>query len=407
MSSNFRDFVPSRGHPRVKGLDKASPQTYSSDTLDKAGVQRIVSLWKGNLEEPYFGITCDAKLRENLFQLADEGAPVEEMVTCANRIMSLLSPTDLAKLSHDIDSDEWRKWSNPEFIIYSTGVRLEDMDEDTVQAILALIHASTSPEGYSRIMGAMQTNEFLGELCNAKTIMNSRSYQFTLYGTPSLTEPWGYSIFGHHLAFNMFVLGKQIVASPIFIGAEPNVIDAGPNAGVRILDAAGDIPLKIMQALPLGLQKSAQIFETLHDEKMPDDRWNPADQRHLAGAFQDNRVIPLEGITAKAMPLPQQVELEKVISFYMEILPKGPYQARMQQIKAHWEETYFCWIGRFGNDDAFYYRIQSPVILIEFDHHSGVFLLNKEPAKYHIHTIIRTPNGNDYGRALLEAYQGV
>jgi hypothetical protein len=47
--------------------------------------------------------------------------------------------------------------------------------------------------------------------------------RFSLYGKPSLTEPWGYSLFGHHLSLNIFVLGKQITASPIFLGAEPNV----------------------------------------------------------------------------------------------------------------------------------------------------------------------------------------
>lgn len=56
------------------------------------------------------------------------------------------------------------------------------------------------------------------------------------------------------------------------------MIDSGPNAGVRILDMAGDLPLTIMQSLPADLQQTAQIFEKLHDERMPDSRWNPADQ---------------------------------------------------------------------------------------------------------------------------------
>ena len=42
--------------------------------------------------------------------------------------------------------------------------------------------------------------------------------------------------------------------------------------------------------------------------------------------------------------------------------------------------------------------------MCEFDHHSGVFLTNAEPAKCHIHTIVRAPNGNDYGKELLRQY---
>jgi len=52
----------------------------------------------------------------------------------------------------------------------------------------------------------------------------------------------------------------------------------------------------------------------------------------------------------------------------------------------------------------FYYKIHSPVVMLEFDHHSGVFLTNDEPRKCHVHTIARTPNGNDYGRELLRLY---
>lgn len=123
-------------------------------------------------------------------------------------------------------------------------------------------------------------------------------------------------------------------------------------------------------------------------------------KRHLAGAFQDNRIVPYEGIRASAMPPSLQDLLLETVASYIAILPPGPYEARLAQIKAHWDETYFCWIGGFENTDAFYYRIQSPVVLVEFDHHSGVFLVNKDPAKFHVHTIVRTPNGGDYGGVL-------
>lgn len=76
----------------------------------------------------------------------------------------------------------------------------------------------------------------------------------------------------------------------------------------------------------------------------------------------------------------------------------------MHQIESFLGETYFCWIGGFGDEDPFYYRIRSPVICVEFDPHAGVFLLNAEPAKYHTHTLMRTPNGNDYGREWLKIF---
>ena len=52
----------------------------------------------------------------------------------------------------------------------------------------------------------------------------------------------------------------------------------------------------------------------------------------------------------------------------------------------------------------FYYHIHSPVILIEFDHLPGIIWDNLNPTRDHIHTVVRTPNGNDYGRDLLRQH---
>ena len=80
----------------------------------------------------------------------------------------------------------------------------------------------------------------------------------------------------------------------------------------------------------------------------------------------------------------------------------------MDSIAAHLERTTFAWIGQVEADAVFYYRIHSPVILIEFDHQNPVGTRSLHPARQptrdHIHTIIRTPNGNDYGRDLLRQH---
>lgn len=128
-------------------------------------------------------------------------------------------------------------------------------------------------------------------------------------------------------------------------------------------------------------------------------------QRHLAGAFQDNRIIPYEGVNTKNLTEEQRQLVLAIAGVYFELLPEGPHSYRLRQVQKHLDNTHFCWIGGFGPEDAFYYRIQNPVMLLEFDHHSGVFLTNEEPQKYHIHTIQRMPNGNDYGRELIRLYR--
>jgi hypothetical protein len=44
------------------------------------------------------------------------------------------------------------------------------------------------------------------------------------------------------------------------------------------------------------------------------------------------------------------------------------------------------------------YRVQSPVLIAELDHHCGLFLDYDTPQRFHIHTVPRPPHGNDYGR---------
>ena len=76
----------------------------------------------------------------------------------------------------------------------------------------------------------------------------------------------------------------------------------------------------------------------------------------------------------------------------------------MAEVDRHFDETHFCWMGATDDAAPFYYKVQSPVILIEFDHEPGVVFDNDEPTRHHVHTIVRTPNGNDYWIDLLRQH---
>jgi len=88
-------------------------------------------------------------------------------------------------------------------------------------------------------------------------------------------------------------------------------------------------------------------------------------------------------------------------------LPPGPASVRLEEVEAHFDATWFSWIGDFGEAAPFYYRVHSPVIFIEFYHQPGVALPNAGYNRRHAHALVRTPNGNDYGRALLRQYRGL
>ncbi|TVY58575.1 hypothetical protein LCER1_G000207 [Lachnellula cervina] len=388
-SNNFRDYIPPTGHPRTAGLDDADVYEYSKAVLSQSKPKVLFGPWFELLDKPFVGITSDGIVRKDIYTLGDDGAPTKQMKQAVNN-------TNPCR----------RKWCNPEIVFHDVGIRLEFLEQRKIELVLKLLKAGLSQCGFEKAVGAMRLNHFLGEIVHAKAILNQQSYHFRIFGEPSEQEPWGFSFFGHHLCLHIFVLQKQMTISPIFIGAEPIEIDCGPYEGLKLFNNESSMALELMHSLSPELQSQAQLYKKMHDPAMPKNRWHPADQRHLGGAFQDNRVIPYEGIKATALLAQQKKLLLSVVASFLEILPDAVLISRMRQIETFLKETYFCWIGGFGNEDPFYYRIQSPVICVEFDHHAGVFLLNAEPAKCHVHTIVRTPNRNDYSKEWLRIFRG-
>lgn len=347
-----------------------------------------------------FSSTTTGNVKDGLFNLQDEGVPIEEITQAANRVIGLMNNEQRVKTCHHIDSPEWRSWSNPEFLLSDKGIRLDELPPELCAAVLDVLQRTLSPGGYRKATSAMRTNHFLGELVDAPAIMNEYSYNFVLFGNPSTDRPWGFSFYGHHLCLNIFFYKRQIIISPWFTGAEPNLIDDGPYKGTRILEVEEALGLQLMETLAPEQQSRAQIYKLMRDPAMPPGRWNHDDQRHLCGAYRDNRVVPYEGILVSEMSKKQQNLILGICEEYLLYLPETSRRLRLEHIKSWFGETYWSWIGGFGDADPFYYRIQSPVVIIEFDHHSGVFLTNDEPAKFHIHTLLRTPNRGDYGIAL-------
>jgi hypothetical protein len=218
-------------------------------------------------------------------------------------------------------------------------------------------------------------------------------YHITVMGEPSMTEPWGWQLEGHHLIINYFVLGDQVVMTPTFMGSEPVSAATGQYAGTEVLQAEQDKGLTFMQSLDAE-QRASAILE-------PEKTTNHAQ----AQQYSDNLVLPYEGIRATGLNGAQRARLLDLIGEYVGNMTDGHARVRMDEVREHIDETYFAWIGELSDTGVFYYRIHSPVILIEFDHQRPVALDGDGvPTRRHIHSVVRTPNGNDYGKDLLRQH---
>lgn len=398
---DYRPFLPKPGQSKIAG---PTARAHAEARRQSPRAREFFAEWARLVAAPFKGITANGTVTPGLYALEPNGAPTGAMVEAAKELLGRLSAAQRAASCFPVDSDTWRRWQNTELWLEDYGLRLEELSEAQRAAVLAILRASLSAEGYKMSRDVMRLNRFLGDLVGCPAVLGEWSYTFCLFGTPSTSEPWGWQLFGHHLSLNCMVIGPQMVLSPTFMGAEPCHADFGPFAGTSLFEDEERAGLELMHSLSPEQQRRAIVAHAMVGGDLPPGRRHFADNLHLAGAHQDNRIIPYEGITAADLSPLQRRNLLELVSRYIAPLPPEPDRLRMAEIERHLDQTHFCWIGGFAADSTFYYRVQSPVVLIEFDHHIGVFLTNAEPAKFHVHTIMRTPNGNDYGLDLLRLH---
>jgi len=347
---------------------------------------------KTALADEFKGISSsNGALEPGLFPIAKTGVSARPIVEAANAFLLLLSNQQRQAVTFTIDAKEWRSWQNMHCFLLRHGLVLDDLTVAQREATLNILRARLSAAGYDNARDVMKLNHHAAEITNRFDEFGEWFYWISLFGQPSESEPWGWQIDGHHLIVNCFVLGDQLVLTPDFRGSEPVAARSGKYAGTEVFREEEALGLELMRALTPEQQQTAIIGSTI-----------PRDV--ITTAQVDNVELPATGICYGSLTSPQRELMRKLIGLYVGRIRPGHDQIRMAEVIKHLSRTFFGWIGQWGERDPFYYRIYSPVILIEFDHLPGIIWDNMEPTRDHIHTIVRTPNGNDYGRDLLRQH---
>jgi Protein of unknown function (DUF3500) len=346
----------------------------------------------GPNEEPFKGVTTSGAVIPGLFQVRSTGVSTAPVRDAAVTFLATLTPEQRAKTTFPVDDGEWRKWNNIHRYVRQ-GVSFKEMSEAQRAAAFGLLGAGLSAKGLETSRNIMRLNETIAEMTKRFEEYGEGLYNITVMGEPSATTPWGWQLDGHHLVINYFVLRDQVVMTPTFMGSEPIRAESGKYAGTVVLQEEQNKGLAVVQALDAAQQKKA----ILQAEKTANNA--------QAQAFRDNLLLDYAGLRASEMTEPQRTLLLALIAEYVGNMSDGHAKVRMEEVRKHLPDTYFAWIGATGADAVFYYRIHSPVILIEFDHQTPVALAGpKVPGRIHVHSVVRTPNGNDYGKDLLRQH---
>ena len=348
------------------------------------------------LAEPFKGITANGQIEPGLFAVRSTGVSTGPVRKAAQTFLASLTQTQRAKTVFAADDVEWRKWMNQSFYVRQ-GVSFLEMSPAQRETAFGLLRASLSAKGLKLTRDIMRLNETLGELTgNNFDEYGEWQYHITVMGEPSANEPWGWQFDGHHAVINYFILGDQVVVTPFFTGSEPVVATTGKYKGTSILQDEQNRGLALINALS-DTQRAKAVL-----------RFSKTGNDILTEAWRDNVVLDYTGIRATDLTDVQRRQLLDLVALYVSNMDDGHARVKMDEVRAFVDRTWLAWIGDTKPGSVFYYRIHSPVILIEFDHQQPVGLRHLMtpgvPNVEHIHTVVRTPNGNDYGKDLLRQH---
>ena len=344
------------------------------------------------------------------------------IVRAANTFLSTLTEKQRQTVLFAFDDEQQRaRWSNfPTGFIPRGGISLKDMNPAQRAAAMALVAAALSPKGFEKVQQIMEGDEVLRKTDNGPggppgppggnrgnrpppgangpppgggnrppmgggQMFGKDLYYISILGTPSEKTPWMLQFGGHHLALNITIAGERGILTPTLTGAQPALYTIDGKT-VRPLGPESDKGFALLQSLDDKQRKQAILSYQLADL--------------VLGPGQDGKTIIPEGLKASEMTEHQRAMLLDVISEWAGIIHESAATARMAQLKADINETWFAWSGPTtvapGKNITAYYRIQGPHLVIEYAPQT----LGGDPG-LHVHTMYRDPT-NDYGKGLLK-----
>jgi hypothetical protein len=308
------------------------------------------------------------------------------VASLADNVLELLGQAALAKdAQYKFDNDERFNWA---FVPKSrNGVSFKQLNEQQKQAILSLIKASLSNQGYTKATDVMALEGILRDIEGRSPNDDFRDpvkYFFTIFGQPSPKKPWGWRLEGHHLSLNFTSVNGVIESStPSFMGANPAVVATGSAKGKEVLREETELAYEFINSLSADKLKIARFS----DEALP--------EIVSLNSKRATRIDP-PGISYKQLNDPEKKIFMELLEVYVQNYQLGFSKKLMDKItKAGLDNLSFAWAGGLKRGEGNYYRIQGPMLLIEYD--------NTQNNANHIHTVVRDFT-NDFAEDILREH---
>lgn len=325
------------------------------------------------------------------------GSSSAAMADAATRLLGSLTPAQRQEAAFAFAGDERLHWHFiPTEMFPRKGLLIRSMTGPQRQLAHDLLKAGLSQRGYLTASSIMDLEAVLKALEAAQRAAGPQpprgqvlerdpeKYFFSIFGTPSAKDTWGWRVEGHHVSLHFTVVnGTMVASSPTFFGSNPAEVRDGPKQGLRILGAEEDAARALLESLDASQRAAAIIAATAPGDMVT---MNTLDINPLSPA----------GLTAGAMTAPQRELLMQLLDVYIGKMAADISADRLARVrKAGVEKVAFAWAGERERGKKHYYRIQGPTFLVEYD--------NTQNDGNHIHSVWRDFNG-DFGRDLLREH---
>ena len=316
------------------------------------------------------------------------------MAAAATAFVDSLTPAQKQQAVFAFDSEERTHWNFiPTEAFPRRGLTIMEMSDAQRERAHALMKAGLSQRGYmtatsimalESVLGALEQRERDGGRQAEGFRRDPARYFFSVFGTPSPKQTWGWRVEGHHVSLHFTVANGTLVASsPSMFGSNPADVPDGPRKGTRLLAAEEDTARELLLSLD-ATQRTQAVINTVAPNEI----------------LTTNKVAvtPLSpiGVQATALTAKQRELLMNVVRVYTGFMADDIAAARLERLqKAGLEKIAFAWAGEAERGKKHYYRIQGPTFLIEYD--------NTQNNGNHIHSVWRDFT-NDFGRDLLREH---
>lgn len=271
------------------------------------------------------------------------------------------------------------------------GISVNELSKEQQAALVSLLSTALSPATVAKVEDIRKLDNILKQLEQRAEDDHYRDpgkYFVSIFGTPGKETIWGWRFEGHHVAFNFSSDKNKLVAgTPSFLGANPAVVQTGPEKGKEVLKAETAEGFALINLLTAEeLQKAVINIQA------------PAEI--ITGASRKAQLIHPMGLKYSEMSKAAQKQCYELLKLYVNRYTKLFAKSMLQEIEdAGLDNLYFAWAGdtKHTPGKPYYYRVQGPTLIIEYD--------NTQNNANHVHTVLRDLKHDFGGDELLEHYR--